>query len=394
MKKIFAAAAMSLAALFLFTGCSAQVVANISSGWLTDPANTFQDTFYESLDYSVDFENSETDDNVTIDVDTENSSFNITTAAMSNYPVPGTSVTYTNVYHLTMTLTVSATYTYERANGEKLQWTFGGNQDADPDTFAPEDADTVTQEVWFTSADSRATGTETTRPAYSPIRSVLTSRTHSVADAIADDSTLFVSMCDYSCTIVYDESGQNATITYTDNYADLTDEERLANDYVLKEILNFPGSRELSDLQKNYTCIDNAQLFFIARGLEMSEGASNTLTVVSGAANNYPAAIRISCAEPVNSHVEFTMVNTDGSIREYGQSEDEQIPVATMTFSLTNAGLNVGESTSVTYAQRITNGSNTNRCLPLSIVTPYGRTVGSYVYALETASYQAPAEQS
>lgn len=83
---------MTIAALFLFAGCSAQIVASISSGWLTDPATTYDPNFYESLDYEVSFANTESNSTsrLTIEIDTENSSYNITTEAVGtmSFPTP------------------------------------------------------------------------------------------------------------------------------------------------------------------------------------------------------------------------------------------------------------------------------------------------------------------
>lgn len=395
MKKFFAAAALATAALLLFTGCSAQITADISSGWFTDPATAFESTFYESLDYTVGFNNSASNTTgLTIDVDSKNSSYNITTKALSNYTVPGTNIQYSNVYYLKSTLTVSATYRFVH-DGETLEWSFGGTHDTDAanEDFAPEDADSVVMEVWFTSANSTAAGTQETCPAYSPIRSVQTVRSHGSSASVIDGNKMFMSMYDFSITIDYNRTCQNATAAYTDNFADLTDEERAANEYVRKASTLFPDSRDLKDLQKNYTCVDNAQLLFIARGLAMNTDTSHTLTVVSGVANNYPATQSISCSELVNSHANFTMVNADGSESVYDDNKEE-IPVARMRFALANTGSNIGENTTVTYAQRAASGANTNRCLPLHIETPYGWNIGNYEYTLEKATYQTPAEQA
>ena len=389
MKKCFAAAA-SLAALLLFAGCSAQVTVDISANWMTNPESTYVSDFYESLDYTVRFDNSDTDEHLDIEIDEDNSSYNITTEAAGTmtFPAPdGSTQTYTNVYHLTMTQVVSATYTYAEEGRDTLTYSFGGNEDADPDAFAPEDADTVVLEVWFTSPESTTTGTEETRPAFSPIRSIQTARTHSATTSVADGSRTFVSMYDYSIEILYDRTCQNAKMTYTDNFADLTDEERVANEYVRKEATRFPESREIGDLQKNFTCVDNAQLFFLVRGLAMKTDTSHTLTVVSGSANNYPSALSISCSELVNSDFTFTMIESDGTERPYNK---EELPVARMKIALANAGSNVGESTEAVYAQR-SEGTNTYRCLPLRITVPYGFSVGSYVYELNKARYQRPA---
>lgn len=391
MKKLFAAAALSLSALLLFTGCSAQITTDISSGWLTNPATNFDSSFYESLDYKSGFAMSETAENLTIEIDAENSAYNITTKALSSYTLPDGSATYTNVYHLTITQTVSATYSYKRDNGEVLKFSFGGASDTDPDNtdFAPEDADQVLSEVWFTSPSSTVSGAETEPPVFSPIRSVQTTRSHGAAiNNLADDSKMFVSMYDYSFETVYDVSCQNATFKYSDNFADLTDEERAPNEYVRKNATSFPKTRTVGNLQKYYTCIDNAQLFFIARGLEMNTESSNTLTVVSGVGSNYPDALSISCSELVNSRFSFTMVNEDGSETVY---DNQEIAVARMTFALASSGSNKGENTEVTYAQRPAEGTNTNRCLPVRISVPFGWNVGTYTYSLVKASYVAPA---
>ena len=392
MKKFFAAAALSLSALLLFTGCSAQVTVDISSGWLKNPATNFDSSFYESLDYSVQFKTSETTEYLNIEIDSENSSYNITTEALSSYTLPDGSASYTNVYHLTISQTVSATYTYTKENGDVLEFSFGGANDTDSDNtdFAPEDADSTVSEIWFTSANSAVSGSEETRPAYSPIRTLQTTRSHAAAVNNVDaDATLFVTMYDYSFEIVYDSTCQNAAITYTDNFADLTEEERNPNEYVRKGATGFPETREVGNLQKSYTCLDNAQMLFLIRGLEMNTDVSHTLTVVSGVGSKYVDTIRVSCSELVNNRVNFTMTDSDRS-----ETVNEEIPVARMSFGLANSGSNTGESTSITYAQRAAEGTNTYRCLPIHIEIPYGWNIGNYTYDLLKASYQIPASDT
>ena len=395
MKKFLAAAATALAGLFLFAGCSAQVTANISSGWLTSPANNYDSSFYESLDYSVRFANSETDEHLNIAVDEENSSLNMTTEAQREFSSPAASgLIYTNVYHTKFTLQVSATYTYTREGAEALEFSFGGENDTDPNNtdFAPEDADTLVLEAWFTSPETTITSAEgqlDAPPAFSPIYSTQTWRTHAGTTSVPQGGTTFVSMYDYSIKIAYDSACQNATITYTDNYADLTDEDRTANENVEKIALNFPESREIGNLQKKYTCIDNAQMYFIARGLAMNTETTHTLTVVSGVAYYYPSYMRISCTELVKSRFTFTMKESDGTETSFDNAE---LDVATMNFGLTETGHNTGEPTKVTYAQRPATGTNTNRCLPLRIELPYGWSVGNFVFTLQTADYAAPAQ--
>lgn len=395
MKKFFAAAALSLAALFLFTGCAAQVTVSISSGWFTNPANGYEPSFYESLDYSISFIASDSGSNATIEIDGTNSAYNITTQAEETYTVPGTSRSYTDVYHLTITAKVSATYTYTRENGEVLSYTFGGAEDTGFDgEFAPEDADASVVDVWFTSPQSQASGTDQTPPAFSPLYSERKTRSHWLRRSVSNDSDVFISLYDYTVKITYDERCENATIAYADAFADLTNEERAANDYVVKDTTLFPESYELGNLQKNYTCVDNAQLFFITRGLAMSTDTTHTLTVVDGSACNYPAALRISCRELVTEPLgfNFTIVDENGGETEHRAEED--FSMARMQFSVANNGTNVGEPPTVTYAQRPAEGSNTYRCLPLSIDQPHGYSIGSYVYTLTRASYQAPAAQA
>lgn len=61
-------------------------------GMADDPATTYDPNFYESLDYEVSFANTESNSasRLTIEIDTENSSYNITTEAVGtmSFPTP------------------------------------------------------------------------------------------------------------------------------------------------------------------------------------------------------------------------------------------------------------------------------------------------------------------
>ena len=387
MKKLAAAAAVVLAALFLFAGCSSQITVTLYSGWLSNTANNYERDFYESLDYKVSFTPAETSTWVSYAVDENeaNSSYNITTEAIGTYTCPENAVTYTNVYQLTITIQTAASFSFS-SDGAEQTVAFGGENDENPDNdpaedFQADDADSVVYTVWFCSLDSTSNSSENeslAQPALRPIRSVQEVRSH----GLQSQGQLYVNMFNYTITTVYDETCDNATITYEDAYADLSSEDSAASDYVRKTPLIHPANRTVSDLQKNYSCFDNAQLYFMARGLTQSTETSQTVTVVGGTANNIPATMTISWSELVDRSVDFTLD---------GEQVSGMIPTAVTNFSLGDS-IYTGEGATVIYAQRQT--PNTYHCLPVSIEEPLGYSLGSTVYTLKEASYTRGAQET
>ena len=132
MKKLAAAAAVVLAALFLFAGCSSQITVTLYSGWLSNTANNYERDFYESLDYKVSFTPAETSNWISYSVDGTNSSYNVTTKAIGTYTCPENAVTYTNVYQLTITIQTAASFSFS-ADGAEQTVAFGGENDENPD---------------------------------------------------------------------------------------------------------------------------------------------------------------------------------------------------------------------------------------------------------------------
>lgn len=383
MKKLAAAAAVVLAALFLFTGCSSQITVTLYSGWLIRTMNNYEREFYESLDYKVSFTPAETSNWISYSVDGTNSSYNVTTEAIGTYTCPENAVTYTNVYQLTITIQTAASFSFS-ADGAEQTVAFGGENDENPDNnpaedFQADDADSVVYTVWFCALDS--TSNSVAQPALRPIRSVQEVRSH----GLQSQGQLYVNMFNYTITTVYDETCDNATITYEDAYADLSSEDSAAGDYVRKTPLIHPANRTVSDLQKNYSCFDNAQLYFMARGLTQSTETSQTVTVVGGTANNIPATMTISWSELVDRSVDFTLD---------GEPVSGMIPTAVTNFSLGDS-IYMGEGATVIYAQRSAEPNyNRYHCLPVSIEEPLGYSLGSTVYTLKEASYTRGAQET
>lgn len=385
MKKLASAAAVVLAALFLFAGCSSQITVTLYSGWLTNTASNYEPEFYESLDYKVSFTPAETSTWVSYAVDKSeaNSSYNVTTEAIGTYTSPDNGVTYTNVYRMTITIKISASFTFAET-GETVS--FGGENDKNPDNdpatdFQADDADSVVNTVWFCALDSTSNSSENeglAQPALRPIRSVQEVRSH----GLQSQGQTYVDMFNYRITTVYDETCDNATITYEDAYADLSEEERNVSDLVHKTRLIHPDERTASDLQKNYSCFDGIQLYFVARGLTQSTETSQTVTVVGGTANNIPSRMTISWSELVDRDVNFALV-------ESSADEDRQvsgmIPTAVTNFSIGDS-IYTGEGPTVTYAQRQT--PNTYHCLPVLIDEPLGYSIGTTTYTLQRAAYR------
>lgn len=66
---------------------------------------------------------------------------------------------------------------------------------------------------------------------------MLTNRSQAASTSVDDGNTAFVTMYEYTAEIIYDRTCENATIRYTDAFADLTDEERVVNNYCDEAIL-------------------------------------------------------------------------------------------------------------------------------------------------------------
>lgn len=383
MKKFFAASALAFACVFLFAACSAQVETAISANWhLT--YNDYESDFYEKLEYEVGFNGDGLDGVMKIDVDSDNSSYIVTAEAAPSVSATykGTTATYRDVYKLTSALTISARYTV--TEGEKeTEVSFGGKHDKNPandpnEDFQADDADTVVTEVWFASVrDDRQ---------LRPIKSVQTVRSHGYD--LSKNGAPVLTMSYYTVSVAYDEKCENAEIVYEDRFADLTDADRKDGSFVKTALGR--KNKTVGGLQKEYSCFDNAQLFFAGRGMTFASGSSVSVSVLSGTAPDFPQTMILSCTEMKNVKYEAGKTFTIDGKEAVGD-----IAAAVVSFLIPSAdsGGYAGEPITVTYAQKPASGENTYRNLPLSINVPAGYTLGNYVYTLESAVYAKDAVQ-
>lgn len=368
MKKKIALAVLAAASIFALSGCSAKAETNFSANWLSDPSAMHDPSFYERLEYELSFTPDE-GSTFGIDIDEDESSYVTETETFSGWRLPNKDpddphyTLYTDVYHIHTELTYSAVYTYTPAEGEAVQVAaFGGEHDTEGSDA--DDPAKMVSDVYFRSK----AGGHNLEPLYS------TTSYYSYSPAALDSPA--VSLYSYSVEIEYANDGDEATVRYTDNWADLSDEDCAVSEYVTKEKLLSDEERTFGGLQSSYTAIDANQLAFAARGLALSTENSTTLTVFGGNANDM--RVTVSCGEIAEQHYAFTLD---------GQPVDGDISTAQATFTMVSGSSQSGPARTAWYAQRAEDGSNPYYCLPLRMDVPVGNAIGTISYTLKDASH-------
>ncbi len=359
MKKKLAILAVLLCGVFLFAACSAMVPTDFSANWLKNPSSIDDPAYYEKLVYSVGTTSNDMKDSISkVEVDTDNSSLVLETQKTS---FSRNGQNYTNVYKLTYTFTLSATYYYVDASGNETKVVaFGGANDT-----AESDADdpaSIVREVYFNTADKDL----------QPIYSKTTMFSYSPTSMNGNHVDLYY----YSCEIDYDAECKNATVKRTDLWGDLSDEDRKVSD-TLSKTATTPIDATISNLQKNYTFIDEAQIFFAARGINYSENSSNTLATIAVSTALNTLNLTLSCSEIVESKGNFLL---DGT-----QLSDQSISCANVSTSLSGNGSNNGAAHKMLIAQKTSDTRSDYYALPLRIESP-GLTFGM-VYTLTSATH-------
>lgn len=365
MKKKLAILAVLLCSVFLFAACSAMVPTDFSANWLKNPSSIDDPAYYEKLVYSISTSTNDLKDSISkVEVDSDNSSLVIVTEKAPPFSHNGQN--YTNVYKMTYTFTLSATYYYVDASGNETKvLSFGGASDtAESNT---DDPASIVREVYFNTVDKDL----------QPIYSKTTIFSYSPTSMNGNHVDLYY----YSCEIDYDAECKNATVKLTDLWGDLSTEDRVISETLSKAATN-PIDVKISDLQKNYTFIDDAQLFFAARGINYSENSSTTLatTAVSTALNTLNATL--SCSEIIESKGNFLL---DGT-----QLSDQSISCANVSISLSGNGSNNGPAHKMLIAQKTSDTRSDYYALPLRIESP-SLTFGM-VYTLTSATHTKEAE--
>ena len=347
MKKKLTILAGLLTCLFLFSACSAQVVISLKSNW-ADGGVAAPTGFSETLTYDIAFEK---DDLGSMELRlAEGSSYVVETTVDPSYESFGE---YYSVYKLKSTLTLRGTY-YDTKNDREIV-TFGTTGDAN------DKPDTVVTEVWFHSLD----GGRNLRP----IRSVTTGYQH----AIDPTSGSALSLANYTVTIDYNKSATKATVQLTNNWTeeDLSDENKNINEYVEKSA--WPKTQKFTsgDLQKNYSCFDAGQLYFVGRGLTYKKDASNTVMLATAYGKTQ---CTFTCKEISDRSVNFS-VN--------GGQAVTTVNTAKVTFSNSGNGQDSGPSRTVYYA-RNTESSPNYYNVPVRIEETFAYDVGDLIFNLRS----------
>lgn len=360
-------AALLALTLVLLTGCSQAVYATVSPAWQTNTA--FTERFAETLTYSLFYTSSyeANDTGWRVSIDQANSYYTVTVTAEESYAATdGTRHWY--VYHLHSELVISATYAYYYSDGTQREIvSFGGDSGTEPDR--------IVTDVWFHSL--AAPSSNESQHSLEPIYSERTVLSHTPTSMTSDN----VSWFSYTSAISYDAAGENATLTFTDNWGELSEEDRTVSDYVYKYSITSEPS-EMSGLRNSYSAFDNEQLIFIARGLSYSASTSESIVVLSETAGAQTVAV--ACQDRADTSCSFLLSSTNASTgtTTVTRLSGTDIYAAQVSFSLTNAGYASGAARTVYYAQE-----SGYYNAPLRMEIPFTYSAGTITYTLTSLAH-------
>ena len=360
-------AALLALTLVLLTGCSQAVYATVSPAWQTNTA--FTERFTETLTYSLSYTSSyeANDTGWRVSIDQANSYYTVTVTAEESYAATD-GTRHWNVYHLHSELVIAATYSYFYSDGTQREIvSFGGDSGTEPDR--------IVTDVWFHSL--AAPSSNESQHSLEPIYSERTVLSHTPTSMTSDN----VSWFSYTSAISYDAAGENATLTFTDNWGELSEEDRTVSDYVYKYSITSEPS-ELSGLRNSYSAFDNEQLIFIARGLSYSASSSESIVVLSETAGAQTVAV--ACQDRADTSCSFLLSSTNASTgtTTVTRLSGTDIYAAQVSFSLTNAGYASGAARTVYYAQE-----SGYYNAPLRMEIPFTYSAGTITYTLTSLAH-------
>ncbi len=360
-------AALLALTLVLLTGCSQAVYATVSPAWQTNTA--FTERFTETLTYSLSYTSSyeANDTGWRVSIDQANSYYTVTVKAEEGYTSPDGTLHF-SVYHLHSELVIAATYSYFYSDGTQREIvSFGGDSGTEPDR--------IETDVWFHSL--AAPSSNESQHSLEPIYSERTVLSHTPTSMTSDN----VSWFSYTSAISYDAAGENATLTFTDNWGELSEEDRTVSDYVYKYSITSEPS-ELSGLRNSYSAFDNEQLIFIARGLSYSASSSESIVVLSETAGAQTVAV--ACQDRADTSCSFLLSSTNASTgtTTVTRLSGTDIYAAQVSFSLTNAGYASGAARTVYYAQE-----SGYYNAPLRMEIPFTYSAGTITYTLTSLAH-------
>lgn len=360
-------AALLALTLVLLTGCSQAVYATVSPAWQTN--TEYDEDFAETLTYSLSYTSSyeANDTGWRVSIDQANSYYTVTVKAEEGYTSPDGTLHF-SVYHLHSELVIAATYSYFYSDGTQREIvSFGGDSGTEPDR--------IETDVWFHSL-AAPTDLES-QHSLEPIYSKRTVLSHTPTSMTSDN----VSWFSYTSAISYDAAGENATLTFTDTWGELSEEDRTVSDYVYKYSITSEPS-ELSGLRNSYSAFDNEQLIFIARGLSYSASSSESIVVLSETAGAQTVAV--ACQDRADTSCSFLLSSTNASTgtTTVTRLSGTDIYAAQVSFSLTNAGYASGAARTVYYAQE-----SGYYNAPLRMEIPFTYSAGTITYTLTSLAH-------
>lgn len=360
-------AALLALTLVLLTGCSQAVYATVSPAWQTN--TEYDEDFAETLTYSLSYTSSyeANDTGWRVSIDQANSYYTVTVTAEESYAATD-GTRHWNVYHLHSELVIAATYSYFYSDGTQREIvSFGGDSGTEPDR--------IVTDVGFHSL--AAPSSNESQHSLEPIYSERTVLSHTPTSMTSDN----VSWFSYTSAISYDAAGENATLTFTDNWGELSEEDRTVSDYVYKYSITSEPS-ELSGLRNSYSAFDNEQLIFIARGLSYSASSSESIVVLSETAGAQTVAV--ACQDRADTSCSFLLSSTNASTgtTTVTRLSGTDIYAAQVSFSLTNAGYASGAARTVYYAQE-----SGYYNAPLRMEIPFTYSAGTITYTLTSLAH-------
>lgn len=360
-------AALLALTLVLLTGCSQAVYATVSPAWQTN--TEYDEDFAETLTYSLSYTSSyeANDTGWRVSIDQANSYYTVTVTAEESYAATD-GTRHWNVYHLHSELVIAATYSYFYSDGTQREIvSFGGDSGTEPDR--------IVTDVWFHSL--AAPSSNESQHSLEPIYSERTVLSHTPTSMTSDN----VSWFSYTSAISYDAAGENATLTFTDTWGELSEEDRTVSDYVYKYSITSEPS-ELSGLRNSYSAFDNEQLIFIARGLSYSASSSESIVVLSETAGAQTVAV--ACQDRADTSCSFLLSSTNASTgtTTVTRLSGTDIYAAQVSFSLTNAGYASGAARTVYYAQE-----SGYYNAPLRMEIPFTYSAGTITYTLTSLAH-------
>ena len=328
MKKIRLAGRLRLAPLTLLSACSGGTPLSFTANWYRNTAlgGSVNDTL-EELTYEVSFTPAENDSSFSVEYDT-----GTYTTRLINANIALSDGSTKEGYIYTTELTISGRYRL----GSEVSEDF---------------SDRVSSSVSFLPV------TDGLKPVKSEKEVLSTSPIVSLPETLEGAIETY----HYTYAVSYDAALTTATAVYTDLNAETP----------------APETREYA-IDGTTTYLDNEQILFALRGLNLSSAAATfrTINQVMGIVAEVSTSANSSAASSVKENVDFTM-NGEAVKQEIDAVE---VPLTYLTTPS-------GQSQTLVYAATTDANSNTYRNVLLRMEVPVLQSLGTLVYTLKEATF-------